>query len=127
VNPFGHVDIRVTSLAAALPFYSALMPVLGFTRTFHSAEWKVFAAEGTLNEAPLVGMTEDPSHRPNMNRIAFRAASREEVERLAAVVQSAGGRITSGPKVYPEYRGTYFAVFFEDPSGNRLEVVYRTI
>ena len=59
--------------------------------------------------------------------VDIRVTSREEVERMAAVVRSAGGRITSGPKVYPEYRGTYFAVFFEDPSGNRLEVVYRTI
>ncbi len=127
MNPFGHVDIRVTSMEAALPFYAALLPALGFIRPFHSPEWKVFAAEGTFPSAPFVGITEDPGHRPNTNRIAFWVASREEVERLATVVKSAGGRITSGPQVYPEYRGTYFAVFFEDPSGNRFEVVYRTM
>ena len=127
VNRFGHVDLRVTSMAAALPFYSALMPALGFPKTFHLTEWKVFVAEGTFPSAPFVGITEDASHRPNQNRIAFWAASQDEVRRLAEVVRVAGGRIESGPRLCPEYRGTYFAVFFEDPSGNRLEIVHRTI
>jgi catechol-2,3-dioxygenase len=30
-NPFGHVDLRVTSMEEALPFYEALMPELGFS------------------------------------------------------------------------------------------------
>jgi predicted enzyme related to lactoylglutathione lyase len=30
-NPFGHVDLRVRDLGAALPFYEALLPELGFT------------------------------------------------------------------------------------------------
>jgi catechol 2,3-dioxygenase-like lactoylglutathione lyase family enzyme len=126
-NRFSHVDLRVTSMAAALPFYSALMPALGFHKTFHSTEWKVFDAEGTFPSAPFVGITEDANHRPNQNRIAFWAASQDEVRRLAEVVRVAGGTITGGPRLCPEYRGAYFAVFFEDPSGNRLEIVHRTI
>ena len=73
-----------------------------------------------------MAITEDAGHRPNLNRVAFWAPSREDVERLADVVRRAGGRITSGPKLFPEYPGAYFAVFFEDPSGNRLEIVHRT-
>ena len=30
-----------------------------------------------------------------------------------------------GPLFNPEYNETYYAVFFDDPSGNRLEVVHR--
>jgi predicted enzyme related to lactoylglutathione lyase len=29
-NPFGHIDLRVSSMQAALPFYEALLPDLGF-------------------------------------------------------------------------------------------------
>lgn len=47
-NPFSHIDLRVPGFAAALPFYEKLLPALGFTRTFHSARWRVFAAEGEL-------------------------------------------------------------------------------
>jgi hypothetical protein len=31
VNPFGHIDLRVANLEAALTFYDALVPALGFT------------------------------------------------------------------------------------------------
>lgn len=126
MNPFGHIDLRVTSMEAAMPFYSALLPALGFTRTFHSPEWKVFATPGELPSAAYFALKEDPSHMPNGNRIAFWAGNREEVDGIAAIIRPLGAKITSGPKLFPEYQGTYYALYFEDPSGNRLEVVYRT-
>lgn len=48
------------------------------------------------------------------------------MDRLASIVRSAGGRITSGPQPYPDVSPTYYAVYFEDPSGNRLEIAHRT-
>ncbi len=123
-NPFGHVDLRVTSVDEALPFYEALLPALGFTRRFDGPEWKVFAAEGDLPAAAYVGITESPRHVPNENRIAFWAADRDEVDRLATIVVGAGGRNVSGPKQMP-YGPDYYAVFFDDPCGNRLEVYHR--
>ena len=66
----------------------------------------------------------DPDHLPNANRVAFWVESRDEVDRLARVVRSAGARNVSGPKDMPEYTPTYYAVFFEDPWGNPLEVVH---
>ena len=78
----------------------------------------MFSAEGMLPGTPFLGITEDPGHRPNANRIAFWASSREEVERLAEIVRSAGGKISSGPRLCPEYRGA--------PCGNPLEIMHRT-
>lgn len=43
MNKFSHVDLRVNYLATVLPFYDKLLTELGFTRTFHSANWQVFA------------------------------------------------------------------------------------
>jgi len=126
MNPFGHIDLRVTSIATALPFYSVLLPTLGFDRTFHGEEWKVFAAEGELPIVAYFAITEDAAHQPNKNRIAFWASSREDVDRIATVMREAGAKITSGPKLFPEYSGSYYALYFEDPCGNRLEVVHRT-
>lgn len=124
-NPFQHVDLRVTSLAEARPFYRKLMPALGFVRDdTGSSGWHVFAAEGEPPQAPWFGFTEDPDHRPNANRIAFAAASREEVDRLAAIAVEAGARNMSGPRACPEYGPTYYAAFFDDPCGNKLEVCF---
>jgi catechol 2,3-dioxygenase-like lactoylglutathione lyase family enzyme len=127
VNPYGHVDLRVTSMEESLPFYAMLLPALGFTRPFHGPVWKVFAAEGEFPSAPFFSLTEDRDHRPNKNRIAFWAASRGDVDRIGALLKQSGAKVTSGPQEFPEYRGSYYAVFFEDPSGNRLEVVHRTL
>jgi catechol 2,3-dioxygenase-like lactoylglutathione lyase family enzyme len=112
-------------MAAALPFYAALMPALGFVREFPGEVWKVWATEGELPGVPYFAVTEVADHVPNANRIAFWVASPAEVDRVGEVVRVAGGRIESGPRPCPEYSDSYYAVFFADPSGNRLEVYYR--
>ncbi len=126
-NPYGHLDVRVTSMDDALPFYSAFMPELGFTREYLGTEWKVWVAEGDVPSVAHYGIIEDPAHAPNLNRIAFWAPTRDEVDRLARVAAGAGARVTDGPRDCPEYGEGWYAVYFEDPSGNRLEVVYRTM
>jgi catechol 2,3-dioxygenase-like lactoylglutathione lyase family enzyme len=61
---------------------------------------------------------------PNESRIAFRVENDREVDRIADVVRAAGATELSGPKPMP-YGPGYYAVFFADPSGNRLEVYVR--
>lgn len=120
---FDHVDLRVHSLAEARPFYETLLPALGFTRRVEIEGWLQYEAEGTDGATEFVGVTESPQHVANECRIAFRAESMREVERLAAIAIQAGARQVEGP-LYEE--ASYYAVFFEDPGGNRLEICYRT-
>lgn len=126
MGPFQHIDLRVGDMSVALPFYSTFLPELGFVRTFHSEGWKVFATDGQLPHICFFAITEERAHRANSNRIAFAASSPEEVDRLAAVARSAGARGMNGPRACPEYSSTYYAAFFNDPSGNRLEICFRT-
>ena len=117
-----HVDVRVRSLAEARPFYEVLLPALGFTREVKLEGWLQYEAPGNDGATEFVGVTESPRHIANECRIAFWADSTQEVDRLAAIVVHAGARNVEGP-VYEEPR--YYAVFFEDPCGNRLEICYR--
>jgi catechol 2,3-dioxygenase-like lactoylglutathione lyase family enzyme len=123
-NPFGHIDLRVTSMDAAMPFYDALLPELGFTRRFHGEVWKAWAAELELPAAAYFAITESTGHRPGESRIAFWTESAAEVDRLAAVAVEAGAGDVSGPQPMP-YSPGYYAVFFADPSGNLLEIYHR--
>ncbi|MGH8020635.1 MAG: VOC family protein [Opitutaceae bacterium] len=120
---FDHIDLRVTSLAAARPFYAALLPALGFSKDVSDETWFQLEAENPSGAAEFFGIIESPLHIPNETRIAFWAESTDEVDRLAEIVRRAGGRNIEGPG-YEEDPG-YYAVFFEDPCGNRLEVVHR--
>lgn len=111
-------------MAAAKPFYAQLLPALGFTIDSSGDEWHIWQTPG---EGPVefFGFVEEPEHRPNNNRIAFWAESRAEVDRLAEIVRQAGGANLEGPQLWREYSPGYYAFFFEDPSGNKLEVCCR--
>ncbi|KZM54653.1 VOC family protein [Aeribacillus sp. FSL K6-1121] len=124
MNRYSHIDLRVNSWEKVRTFYENLLPALGFTRTFHSEKWKVFAAEGELPSVPYFAITEDPNHKPNENLIGFWAHDREEVDRIAELVVRYGGTIDSGPWQFP-ISPTYYAVYFQDPCGNKYEMVHR--
>jgi catechol 2,3-dioxygenase-like lactoylglutathione lyase family enzyme len=124
VSPFGHIDLRVRDLAGAQAFYEELLPALGFTERYHSERWKVWATTDALPFTAYFAIVESTEHVPNENRIAFAVGSRGDVERVAEVAWAAGALEQSGPKEMP-YGPGYYAIFFADPSGNRLEVYYR--
>ena len=67
---------------------------------------------------------EDPAHVPNKNLIGFWAANRDEVDRMAQLIRDSGGRISDGPRLFP-ISASYYAVYFEDPCGNRYEYLHR--
>jgi len=120
---FDHIDLRVRSLTEAWPFYEALLPALGFT---HEAtiEGSLQYEAGNVDGAPeFVALVESPEFTPNESRIAFRADTPGEVDRLATIIAQAGARHVEGPA----YKNPqYYTVVFEDPSGNRLEICHRT-
>lgn len=124
MNPFGHIDLRVRDLAAAQAFYDELLPALGFTERYHGERWKVWATTDELPWTAYFGITESVEQVANENRIAFAVGSNEDVERIADVVRAAGALELTGPKEMP-YGPGYYAIFFADLSGNRLEVYYR--
>jgi len=118
---FDHIDLRVPDLNRATPFYELLLPALGFTRKVAADGWLQFeASDGDITE--FFGLTESGHHVPNENRIAFWAESNEQVNRLAELASSAGAQKLDGPM---PYEPGYYAVFFEDPWGNRLEICHR--
>lgn len=120
---FDHIDLRVQSLNDARPFYEAILPALGFTRCVDVKGWLQFESINPGGPAEFFGITEATLHQANESRIAFWAESTAEVDGLAELVRLAGGRAIEGPD-YSEGPG-YYAVFFEDPSGNRLEICHR--
>jgi catechol 2,3-dioxygenase-like lactoylglutathione lyase family enzyme len=124
VNPFGHIDLRVSDIDAAFTFYDQLLPALGFTERYHGEAWKVWATTNPPPSTAYFGVTEEPGHAANDNRIAFWVESSAEVDRVAEVARQAGAADLSGPKPMP-YGPGYYATFFADPSGNRLEVYVR--
>lgn len=122
---FDHLDLRVSNYEEARPFYESWLPAMGYTRIAdYGAEWTGWRLDAP-DPTEFIGITLDPEHKPNPNRIAFWADSRAEVDRIAAAIVAGGGKNIEGPEVCEEYSPGYYAIFFEDPSGNKFEVCFR--
>lgn len=119
---FDHVDLRVKDLKAAAPFYQALLPELGFKVRVEIPGWLQFESSAE-SATEFFGLTEDPAHVANASRIAFWAESVTRVDELSGFVRRIGAGNVEGPGWESP---TYYAVYFEDPSGNRLEICHRT-
>lgn len=118
---FDHIDLRVRRMDECAPFYRTLLPLLGFTIRVEIDGWLQFEAPGS-GATEFFGVIEDPGHRPNRSRIAFWAESKGRVDEIGAELNALGAVNIEGPEFIDP---SYYAVYFDDPSGNALEVVYR--
>lgn len=117
-----HIDLRVPDLAAARLFYDRLLPRLGFTQEQQVPLWVTYNAAGD-GPTEFFGFIESADFRPNENRIAFWTDSNASVDAYLPFLQEIGARNIEGP-CYEEV-DYYYAIFFEDPFGNRLEICHR--
>jgi catechol 2,3-dioxygenase-like lactoylglutathione lyase family enzyme len=119
-----HIDLRVPDVATAREFYDRLLPAVGFTEWQDvPAGWVSYNAPG--NPSEFFGFIESPNHVANETRIAFWAGSNAAIDALVPLLREIGARNIEGPDDC-EGPGYYYAVFFEDPFGNRLEICHRT-
>lgn len=123
---FDHVDLRVRSLAAARPLYDALLPAMGCSKINADEESAGYHPPADADAQPFLWLLEDPAHQPPETRIAFAAGSRAEVDLWAAVAQASGARAFEPPALQHEYSVNYYACFFEDADGNKIEICCRT-
>jgi len=83
------------------------------------------AEQGNRGARAALALTDDPGHVANANRIAFWVENRAAVDLIAARASEAGAAGMEAPAECPEISPSYYAAYFEDPSGNRLEVYFR--
>jgi catechol 2,3-dioxygenase-like lactoylglutathione lyase family enzyme len=122
---FDHIDLRVKDMEIARKFYGKFLPQLGFVHESPGDDFHTFYSAGGDKPSEFFGFTEDKNHQPDGTRIAFWADTRDEVDRMAELVREAGGRTLEGPEICADYSPGYYAFFFEDPDGNKLEICCR--
>jgi glyoxylase I family protein len=125
-----HVDLVVSSIERSLAFYTELLGPLGFHR--------VSEVEGERGETiwylsgpgTSVGLREAQSesgdydrYRIGLHHLAFEAVSRSDVDERAAWLRARNVELESEPQEYTYIPG-YYAVFFYDPDGLKLEIVH---
>ncbi len=98
---------------------------MGFTHINADAESAGYHRPGEGGSDPFIWLVEERDHKPNGTRIALAASSRAEVDRLAEIAERAGIRAYEPAQLQLDYGPNYYASFFEDAEGNRLEICCR--
>jgi catechol 2,3-dioxygenase-like lactoylglutathione lyase family enzyme len=124
-----HVDLVVSSIGRSLPFYRDLLAPLGYHRISEvegergETIWYLSGPEVVLGlrEAQTDGAYD--RYRVGLHHLALEAWSRALVDERAAWLAERGAEIESEPQEYG-YTPGYYAVFFYDPDGIKLEIVH---
>ena len=134
VKGVDHLDLVVTDLERSLGFYRGLLEPLGFTRASEiegERGERVVYLGGTGGASVSLRQAQSDSHATPYDRyavgihhLAFVADSPDQVDERAEWLREQGAEIESGPEGYG-YTPGYYAVFFYDPDGIKLEIVHR--
>lgn len=124
-----HVDLTVSDLERSVAFYGSLLTHLGFVRSTEYAgevpNWTRADGGATFSIGLHAARRRMPHDRyaPGLHHLAFHAGSRGEVDAVHELVRSTGAAVLDPPAEY-DYTPGYYAVFFADPDGLKLEVVF---
>lgn len=139
-----HLDFSVGDPARSIPFYHTLLSALGYRR-FRAddeawrepapsrAAWAIRFPDGTSFGIDLRPAHEDRRHRrydrtePGPHHLAFQVDDDAAVEEVHRAMRAAGAEVLDAPCDYggrPGYGRHYYAVFFADPDGFKVEVVH---
>jgi catechol 2,3-dioxygenase-like lactoylglutathione lyase family enzyme len=120
-----HIYITVSDMERSERFYDVAMSALGFRKNsftiggdrhvqFYNRHF------GYVLRPAKSGAIHD-RYSPGLHHLCFRVESEVDVVSASAALRAAGVEATE-PRRYPEYAPDYFAVFFADPDGVRLEI-----
>ncbi len=124
----GHLGINVPDLTAAKRYYDELMPLVGFEPFFAADD--EFAYKPADNKPGtylfFYPSTVDGPYSPErtgLQHLAFMVRGRSLVDRVHEHVISMGHTAIHAPQRFPQYPGPYYATFWSDPFGIKLEAV----
>lgn len=124
----GHLGVNVPDLAAAKRYYTALMPLVGFEPFLDAKDEFAFrpvqGKPGTyLFFYPSTSAGTYSSDRTGLQHLAFMTRGRSLVDAIHEFAVDSGNTILYSPQHFPQYLGHYYATFWLDPFGLKLEAV----
>jgi len=129
VTGIDHIYVAVSDLRRSELFYDKVMRFLDFRKGTSQVDGEPFIHyynlhfQFTLRQAKSATV-HDPL-APGLNHLCLQVQAAADVEAAARGLKALGISITE-PRLYPEYAPDYYAIYFSDPDGIRLEIVQRT-
>ena len=132
-----HLDLTVREPEQVFAFYDAVLSALGYRlerKSERGFDWNLQSplgvhSIGVVKASVLGAERAHDRYSPGLHHVAWGVESREEVDRIYELVQRIGAEVLDAPADYPQYNngGGYYAVFFADPDGLKLECVHTSL
>lgn len=131
-----HLDLVVSDVERSKRFYSELLRGLGWSGVLEVVGERGETIWYLQAQDTWIGLREKQSdahavpydrYALGVHHVAFDASSREAVDRCWEWVLTQDVVTESAPKEFPHYVPGYYAAFFYDPDGIKLEVVHEPI
>jgi catechol 2,3-dioxygenase-like lactoylglutathione lyase family enzyme len=122
---FDHLYISVSDLARSEAFYDRVMPLLGFRKAAFAIGGEAHASYynrhfGYVLRPARTRTPHDP-YAPGLHHLCWRVDSIADVVAIAQSLRAAGIDATEAAH-HADYAPDYWATFFSDPDGMRLEI-----
>jgi catechol 2,3-dioxygenase-like lactoylglutathione lyase family enzyme len=139
-----HIDLSVSDPNRAIPFYDTLLTALGYRRLCieypefqgtkpQRAAWQIKLDSGAgfeIEVRPASGQDRTRAidrYAPGLHHLAFHSLNARDVDAIHRTMEAAGATVLDAPADYGGRRGYcpgYYAAFYADPDGIKLEVAY---
>jgi glyoxylase I family protein len=135
-SKLSHVDLVVSSIERSVAFYRGLLEPLGWTGLsqirgergetvyYLSVRGPGVAAIGLREQRSDAHATPYDRYAIGVHHVCIDAPSREAVDERWRWLEAQRATIESAPREY-DYTPGYYAVFFYDPDGIKLELLHR--
>ena len=127
----GHVDLVCRDLERSLAFYAAVFGQLGLADPFlvegergEQIHYLRFPApgSGSLGLRQALEEQEFELYAPGLHHLALTVETTADVDAVHSAAVAAGAEVLHAPRSWPQYHPEYYATFFLDPDGFRIEV-----
>jgi catechol 2,3-dioxygenase-like lactoylglutathione lyase family enzyme len=117
---FDHVKFGVSDYAASKAFFIKALEPLGVAVVGEGTPAYGIELCGEGEPSLCLFQTEE---KPAHLHVAFKAASREQVDAFYRAALEAGGKDNGAPGLRPNYHANYYAAFVIGPDGHNIEAV----
>lgn len=127
-----HVDLTCRDVGRSIAFYLAVLGPLGLQAppvTFDGEQGETInylrfpeAGSGSIGLRAASVEQDFALYAPGLHHIAFAVATPDDVRLAHEGAVREGAEIVHPPTAFPRYHPDYFATFFLDPDGFRVEV-----
>lgn len=124
-----HIDLSVSDLEVSRVFYDHVLGYLGYARSEEhpdGTDWD-WQGKGPFHSVGIISAKGENAARtpdrfaPGLHHLAWTADDPADIDGLHALLVSIGATVLDAPARYPQYGRDYYAVFFADPDGLKLE------